>query len=84
MLASVRVEYDFRMQARGWGKAGRKTCLGDWAWFECLWNLLFDSSVKEVKRRVLVKAKRSLCKSEDLCLCGGCASAEVLFGIENR
>ena len=71
MLAPMRVEYYFRMQAREWGKAGRKSCLGDWAWFECLWNSLFDSSVKEIKRRVLVKTKRSLCKSEDLCLCGG-------------
>ena len=84
MLASMRVEYYFRMQAREWGKAGRKSCLGDWAWFECLWNSLFDSSVKEMKRRVLVKTK-GVFANPRICVCaGGCASTEVLFDIENR
>ena len=69
MLASMRVEYDLECRLES-GVGWTKKLLGDWVWFGCLWNSLFDSPVKEMKWRVLVKTKRCLCKSEDLCLRG--------------
>lgn len=68
MLASMRVEYDFRMQVREWGKVGRKSCLGDWARFEC--GIYSSTSVKEIKRRVLVKRK-GVFANPRICVCAG-------------